>query len=338
MELLCLKRKAVATLLAVPTMAFAWGYQGHEVIGAIADRMLHETAKTQVRQILGFPLEVAARWPDCAKDVEVTHGEAKYIPMEQYHAACAVFETTEGIQRMEDYVARNFDNCSRDANKEPCHKQYHYTDVNYQHSEYQSSYVGTSDHDVVHAINAAVAVLRGESAPAPFDIKDKTEALLLLAHFVGDIHQPLHVGAVYLDTSGEMIDPDQMHPFDPATETRGGNSIIVGTTGNLHATWDNVSKNLLPPRISKELLDEARQVPNTSGPVSGWATVWASDTLAAARKAFSAVRFSEGDRSGQWIASFKNRSAYLRTKNRVQRGQLVKAGARLAHILNDIWH
>src|SRR5205814_265690 len=49
------------------------------------------------------------------------------------------------------------------------------------------------------AINAAVTVLKGNPSPDPFKIKDKTEVLFLLSHFVGDVHQPLHVGAIYLD-------------------------------------------------------------------------------------------------------------------------------------------
>ena len=35
------------------------------------------------------------------------------------------------------------------------------------------------------------------------------EALRLLAHYVGDIHQPLHVAAVYLDREGRVVDPSR---------------------------------------------------------------------------------------------------------------------------------
>jgi hypothetical protein len=46
---------------------------------------------------------------------------------------------------------------------------------------------------------ATTQVLKGGAAPAPFSLKDQREALLLLTHYVGDLHQPLHVGAIYLD-------------------------------------------------------------------------------------------------------------------------------------------
>ena len=81
------------------------------------------------------------------------------------------------------------------------------------------------DHDIVSAINTAIAVLKDQPSPAPFSINDKKEALFLLAHFLGDLHQPLHVGAVYLDASGNLVNPDGPGGLDPATETAGGNRL-----------------------------------------------------------------------------------------------------------------
>src|SRR6202035_4149196 len=57
-------------------------------------------------------------------------------------------------------------------------------------------------------IGAAIAVLRDKPAPPPFSILDKKEALLMLTHFVGDLHQPLHVASAYLDADGRFVDPD----------------------------------------------------------------------------------------------------------------------------------
>jgi len=42
------------------------------------------------------------------------------------------------------------------------------------------------------------------------------------------LHQPLHVGSVYLDTNGKLVDPDVAHKVDPDTETIGGNAIQDG--------------------------------------------------------------------------------------------------------------
>ena len=332
------KRAAVAITVAIPATACAWGHQGHEVIGALADRMLNAKARDEVHNILGMPLETAARWADCVKDVKLVNGEAKYQPMPRYHAACGVFETPEGIRRMEDYVARNTDNCNRNGDTDACHKQYHYTDVSIQHNEYKPTSIGTSDHDVVHAINAAMAVLRGQPAPAPFDIKDKQEALLLLAHLVGDVHQPLHVGAVYLDANGNPVDPDAMQPFDRKTDTRGGNSLKVGKASNLHSNWDTIAKNVVSTRLPAQMISQARATPVTASPASEWAAAWASDTLHASHAAFDGVTFSSRATDGKWTVIFDNRNSYLRAKNQLQKEQMVKAGARLAQVLNDIWH
>ncbi len=71
--------------------------------------------------------------------------------------------------------------------------------------------------DVLEAIERFTAVLRDQQATRPA----KQEALRFLVHFVGDVHQPLHVGR---------------------RDDRGGNLILVTLFGapiNLHSVWDN---------------------------------------------------------------------------------------------------
>ena len=116
--------------------------------------------------------------------------------------------------------------------------------------------LGTNDHDLVSAIGAAVAVLTDKPAPPPFSIKDKKEALLLLTHFVGDLHQPLHVGAIYLDAAGKLVDPDAAPEMDPATETHGGN-VIQDENLNLHHEWDDIPTDI-GEAFTRELLAAAK--------------------------------------------------------------------------------
>lgn len=78
---------------------------------------------------------------------------------------------------MSDFVRRNDTNCSTKPGKGACHNEYHYTDVAIQHDHYDKSFVGTRDDDVVGAVVAATHVLKGEPATAPFNIKNKREAL-----------------------------------------------------------------------------------------------------------------------------------------------------------------
>ncbi|MCY3712131.1 MAG: S1/P1 nuclease [Gemmatimonadetes bacterium] len=72
------------------------------------------------------------------------------------------------------------------------------------------------DGDVVEAIQRFERVLRNRGSSR----KERVEALKFLAHFVADVHQPLHVGYA---------------------SDRGGNDIRVrwfGETTNLHRVWD----------------------------------------------------------------------------------------------------
>jgi hypothetical protein len=232
---------------------------------------------------------------------------------------------------MEDYVARN--SCPA-ASDHGCHTEHHFADVEIQEDHYDRSFVGTSDHDVVSAINAAILVLQDRAAPAPFSIRDKKEALFLLAHFAGDIHQPLHVGAVYLDPNGKLVDPDHHGPLVKSTETQGGNFIHDGST-DLHSEWDDIPDSW-GTTADQKFVNLAKAVPATTGDTSGFAAAWASDTVVQAHAAFSGVTFT-GNGHGRWNAQFANRDKYSEDANKLKINQLAKGGARLAQLLNTIW-
>jgi hypothetical protein len=328
----------VVATITTGTPAVAWDPQGHQLVGAIADQMLNANARQQVALILGYSLQVAAPWPDCVRSiVKEDNGKFDYLPspfFPEYRTPCTLFEGTVERDRMADYAKRNWVNC---ANSVPpvsrqCHAAYHFADVPIQRGRYDRSYAGTSDHDVVSAINAAIAKLQDQPVPAPFSIKDKKEALFMLAHFVGDLHQPLHVGAVYLGDDGTLKDPpDPPSTPDPNTETVGGNSIQDGNT-NLHSDWDKITETWGPPADAAMLADAAT-VPATPDPIDGWAASWASDTVIQAQGAFNGLAFSGP--SGHWTVKFPD--SYDITAQTIKRKQLAKAGARLAQLLNKIW-
>ncbi|NOT08568.1 MAG: S1/P1 nuclease [Gemmatimonadales bacterium] len=69
---------------------------------------------------------------------------------------------------------------------------------------------------ILGALDSLIGVLRDRARPDG----ERREALMFIVHFVGDLHQPLHVG--------ERGD-------------RGGNSVVVswnGSPSNLHSVWD----------------------------------------------------------------------------------------------------
>ena len=321
------------------TTASAWGPDGHHTVGALADRLIAGThAEAQVKALLGgLTLEQAAVWADCAKGVDpgknFTYTSAGKYP------ECAIYETPEGEAEMIDFVKRNDTNCPHATGAASCHTQYHYTDEAIQRKRYQLGDVGTRNFDVVAAISATIHVLQGEPAPAPFDIKDKREALLLLAHFAGDITQPLHVGAVYLDPTGKVIDP-AVGTFDPATGTQGGNlvsTIRVATNHTselLHATWDDTPAVLHSDHIDDAWLTLARAQPRTRGDIHGWSADWASTTLTQARLALRDLQF--GPLKGKvWTVPLTGR--YDDSMAPIKKRQLTVGGARLARTLMTLW-
>jgi S1/P1 Nuclease len=365
--------------IAASTPALAWDYQGHEMVGAIADRILaddaaYANARKNVQEILGFTLQVAAPWPDCVRSVvhkddrgvndqakftylpDYLHPEYRIPPCEPFETKLKSAKISPEQTRIEDYAKRNWYNCTYIAGAPGgCHLAFHFADVAIQRDGYDRRYVGTSDHDVVSAINACIAVLQGRpTAPAPFSIKDKKEALFLLAHFVGDLHQPLHVGAVYLDPKGgERVDPDPIG-IDPETETAGGNLIEdekpspKGEKRNLHAEWDEIPEKwgLVPdPAMLEQANTELTTL--TPGPINGWAAIWASETVKQAQEAFDGLTFSpcpppppsssSCERPHKWIVHFKDRDAYERKAEKIKQTQLAKGGAHLAQILKAIW-
>jgi len=71
--------------------------------------------------------------------------------------------------------------------------------------------------DVVMAIKKCIAKVKDQNEPK----NERAFYLKLLVHFIGDLHQPMHVGR---------------------KEDRGGNSIRLqwfGKTSNLHSLWDS---------------------------------------------------------------------------------------------------
>lgn len=329
-----------AAFLLLHGEARAFGAAGHQAVGAIADELLKGThAADQARKILGTNLRTAAVWADCAKNV--SEDDFKYGTKGE-RVECAIYEKDDAsVELMEEYVRRNVGTCPMPANAESCHRQYHYTDVAIQRDAYSLGLKGTSDHDVVAAINAMIAVLQGKPAPEPFDIADKKEALRLLSHYVGDIHQPLHVGAVYLDGAGNQVDPDQ-GVFDPKTETTGGNDLLlerpelVKKPRKLHSLWDSVTGAVVKMPVPDSVMTAARAVQPTTGPMDGWSAKWATESLLASKDAFRDLTYEPLDKKAKrYFVVLPD--GYRATSASLLRQRAIEAGARLAQILEAIW-
>ncbi|MCE4557028.1 S1/P1 nuclease [Roseateles cellulosilyticus] len=325
-----------AALALMSTLAQAWGADAHQTVATVAAGLLKgSTTEARVRELLDdIPLPLAAVWADCAKGI-APRRDFEYATAGQY-PECLPLETPELIAEMADYVRRNDRQCTL-YGEEPCHKQTHYTDVTLQRSHYRPGLTGTRPDDVVGALRQAIRVLQRRPTSGPPDYRGPREALLVLVHLVGDVHQPLHVGSVYLGAGGERLDPDQQG-FDPASNTIGGNSLYIAAAtatpaAKLHGLWDAVPESLRPAHVDTAWLAEARQVPVDAGDPADWPALWATQALSAAGPAFDGLVFSPRQAS-RWTVALPG--GYDARMDAIKRQQLTIAGARLAQVLRAL--
>ena len=169
----------------------------------------------------------------------------------------------------------------------------------------------------------------------------------MLAHFVGDLHQPLHVGSIYLTDDGAVVNPDSgATSVTNVLSTRGGNELEIGIS-NLHSDWDDIPSTITlnglatgPGKKRRQaLIASARNVEATNGSLDQWPVTWASDTVMASHDAFKGLRFSRKGvlNKGDWVVQFNDQAGYESSKDSVQQQQLVKAAAHLAQLLKAIW-
>ena len=226
----------MAMLLAGKT--YPYSHDGHYLVGAIADQMLAGTpTSVKVKRLLGnVSLATAATMPDEIKDWD-PHGR-------QFGSPFNVTNNKKLNSGLEAFL--NANQTRPDCSGELLHHEYHFTDVQvFDPSTYSQGQVGTSGHDVVHMISFCIDVLSGRQSPNNPQKITQPVALVLLVHYVGDIHQPLHVGAEYFDQAGNPANPNHTTPF---AADKGGNALAMELTnlpdrhamhpGNLHHYWD----------------------------------------------------------------------------------------------------
>ncbi len=116
---------------------------------------------------------------------------------------------------------------------------FHFTTVP-EGTHYDPNYESNKEADVVKGIQKQIEILSHKDS----DDKLKVQAIRLLVHFIGDVHQPLHVGNI-----GDM----------------GGNLCLVkwhGQDSNLHRVWDSemIDKNQLSyTELAKKLSKVSKQ-------------------------------------------------------------------------------
>ena len=209
---------AVALLALSVCRTYGYGPEGHWAVGEIAETRLKGTSTgDKIKELLdGESLGFAATIPDRIKSWDNAGG-----PDDEHGFKMPTHPKVEE-------QLRAFWNANKpgapDPEVHPSHHTFHYTDVPLVGNEkYADGKVGRSQWDIIHMINYCCQVLSGQVPEQNDRAITKTVAVILLAHYIGDLHQPLHVGAEYFD-NGRPANPDA---DKNAIGDEGGNTFTV---------------------------------------------------------------------------------------------------------------
>jgi hypothetical protein len=159
--------------------------------------------------------------------------------------------------------------------------------------------------DIIVAIETCISILKDEAASK----EDKVFYLKMLVHLMGDLHQPLHIGIA---------------------DDKGGNDFQVrwfGEGTNLHTVWDSkmideyeMSYTELASNATVLSAEELKQLQG------GSLMDWIYESRALCKDIYANTQVGEK----LWYP-------YMYRYMDVLRGQLQKAGIRLAVVLNEIF-
>ena len=329
-----MKRAAMMLVVALfvlidSRIAWSWSGDGHRTVGAVADLILEKYPKVRERvaSILGgTSLAEVSVWADCAKGYRYCH---RALTDEE-----------------KAFTSQN-----------RAHHAFHYTDVPIQQGAYRAGTAGTAENDIVAVSAHAINVLRGKVPNQGPAILYERDALWLLVHLVGDIHQPLHVGAVYFDKDcAAVVDPNIAGASLPEfgidstiASTKGGNELKVSKSRNLHAYWDGGTvkgaMRLAGVRdgsiegFAQMIVGTPPQAWRPTGDPETWPTQWATESLLLARSALTQVEIGPGavEDSGKCSWPITLQRDYTNWSNRQTLTQLGKAGFRLGEALRVIF-
>lgn len=291
----------------------AWGDAGHRAIGMLAERHLRDTrALQEIRKILR-PKETLA-------DAAVWHDVIK-----------------NPLYEDEDTARFRLDH--------PGHDTYHYANLPFQTDRYSLDTPGARPTDLVQMAAESIRVLSGRSRTFR-----PREALRMLAHLAGDVHQPLHAGNAFISDRVPLrfIIPDG--PTGWRT-TLGGNALVYGPEDrfNLHSYWDTHAVNLsmgrddLPAFVARlEREQPAKGAWRNSGDVTTWPAQWATESLQRAKAVHDGITLVEyiGPDAAKRTAHrwrITQPAGYDNRAREIVPGQLARGGYRLAETLKVIW-
>ena len=191
---IALLASACAVLLCSTRPARAWGDEGHEVIGLIADYYLEPGVRARVLELLGEDdtglverdMAHESTWADKYRDSDRDGDKRRYLGTRDWH-----------------FVDLEF--TGLDVNRACCSRQPLPAGV--------TASVGPAQDCIIDKIDQFYAELENPATPQA----ERRVALQFLLHLVGDLHQPLHAsddhdqGGNRKLASGEGIGLNNLH-------------------------------------------------------------------------------------------------------------------------------
>ena len=272
---------ALMALLLAPAPAQAWWEYGHYTVANIAESSVTPRTRTEIRRLLRA--EKSLDTPTCS---------VRTLALAAYWPDC--------IRRLDDRFSYSF--------------PWHYQNVDVcKPFDLKSA---CRDGNCVSAqIERQVRLLKDKALPA----RERLQALAFLAHFVGDLHMPLHAG-----DRGD----------------RGGNDVkaaygLIEGRANLHSVWDGwIAERGMsePPSGPLALLAE---VSDRAGVMAGSVEDWSREGWQISRDVAYATALG-GDPCGpKPDGRVKFDEAKVRALVPAVRLQIVRGGLRLARLLDE---
>lgn len=261
-----MKRKHIfiVAFVSLSLVLISWGYTGHRTIGQLAENHLNQTAKLEIKNLLGdTSIADACTWAD-------------------------------------------------DARKDPQFKEtanWHFLNLplGLSFEEFKNQVDTMSQGNVYSALINAEQTLKNRDTPR----QQQVYALKFIMHFVGDLHQPMHISRA---------------------EDKGGNTIQLnyedkGT--NLHSLYDS-------KLLEKQGLDYIQLASKFDNVSAEDIKQWQSDSLITwiwESYQISSQLYAEVDAMGSRVID----EAYYQKHLPIVEKRIQQAAIRLAGVLNSIY-
>jgi S1/P1 Nuclease len=278
-------------MLCAPSLSLGWGAGGHMMVASIALWRLNPRAQAQALALLARPINPAAVSTQSRDFINAAHWADDIRPFAEFDSF----------------------------------KPLHFIDIPFTTDGTALPASLPEPDNIIKALEDNVNILKTST-----DKDAQAQALRLIIHFVGDIHQPLHCAS---RVSSANPDGDN-----------GGNLVsikVAGKTTNLHTYWDRgigsfpkTGPNFAPPPLSQIPAAAAQAMArnpatdprlNLNDPFNFQA--WADESFALAKStAYRNLR-----KGGTQTAAYNTKAL------KVARQRVAWGGYRLAALLNAIW-